>query len=310
MKGLYSMAHGRPVRNLENASRYRQGMIVYALFLALAAICFLSPSRADAACAAPGGGVAASSCDCQYWESMKARAWLEAQREITQNQNLIFKPDSVLEYVCFDSIEREKALRAGALFSDTNAWPAAVQKRGCLANGQCLDLALQDVTHRALLGYLQANFSHNYLGGRMAGGGAPSGLSIIGGGDYVCDAMIRVWEKSKCYGFAQEAPDGFLTFEEHRANDPRRYPTPCQPDPRWQPFLNTALVTPPWYVRGNPANQQIYNSVREKMLPGACSAPVPTGVQVQQQGNRSSGFGDAFCTNPGCTFNGTTCSTN
>ena len=39
-----------------------------------------------------------SPCDPDYYESLEARAWLEAQREITQNQNLIYKPDSALEY--------------------------------------------------------------------------------------------------------------------------------------------------------------------------------------------------------------------
>ncbi len=45
---------------------------------------------------------APSACDPDYYETLEARAWLEAQREITQNQNLITKPDSVLQYTCFD----------------------------------------------------------------------------------------------------------------------------------------------------------------------------------------------------------------
>src|SRR5437016_4882806 len=41
-------------------------------------------------------------CDPEYMDALEARAYLEAQREVAQNQNYILKPDSVLEYTCFD----------------------------------------------------------------------------------------------------------------------------------------------------------------------------------------------------------------
>ncbi len=62
---------------------------------------------------------AASPCDPNYYKSLEARAWLEAQREITQNQNLILKPDSVLEYTCFDKHLGVLAAQAPSLFSET-----------------------------------------------------------------------------------------------------------------------------------------------------------------------------------------------
>ncbi len=41
-------------------------------------------------------------CDPEFWEVLKDRAWQEGQREITQNNNLIARPDSVLQMTCFD----------------------------------------------------------------------------------------------------------------------------------------------------------------------------------------------------------------
>ena len=38
--------------------------------------------------------IAPQPCDPQFFRQMESRAWLEAEREIMQNQNLIFKPDS------------------------------------------------------------------------------------------------------------------------------------------------------------------------------------------------------------------------
>ena len=43
-----------------------------------------------------------SHCDPQIMDLLETRAWLTAQREIVSNQNLIYKPDSTLEYSCFD----------------------------------------------------------------------------------------------------------------------------------------------------------------------------------------------------------------
>ncbi|MGH1376416.1 MAG: hypothetical protein ACRBCK_08720 [Alphaproteobacteria bacterium] len=42
-------------------------------------------------------------CDPEFWDVLKDRAWEEGQREINMNQNLIARPDSVLAMTCFDS---------------------------------------------------------------------------------------------------------------------------------------------------------------------------------------------------------------
>ncbi len=43
-----------------------------------------------------------NTCSPDFWHVMNNRAWQEAQREITQNNNLIPRPDSVLSLSCFD----------------------------------------------------------------------------------------------------------------------------------------------------------------------------------------------------------------
>lgn len=65
-----------------------------------------------------------AACDPDYYKSLETRAWMEAQREITQNQNLIFKPDSVFEYTCFDRFMNELADHAKDMFSETGRWGA------------------------------------------------------------------------------------------------------------------------------------------------------------------------------------------
>ncbi len=48
-------------------------------------------------------GTERNTCNPDFMEVLKNRAWEEAQREITQNNNLIARPDSVLSMTCFDS---------------------------------------------------------------------------------------------------------------------------------------------------------------------------------------------------------------
>ncbi len=44
-----------------------------------------------------------NTCNPDFMEVLKNRAWMGAQRDITQNANIIPRPDSVLSLTCFDS---------------------------------------------------------------------------------------------------------------------------------------------------------------------------------------------------------------
>ncbi len=43
-----------------------------------------------------------NTCDPEFWDVMKDRAWMEAQRELTQNWNIVPRPDSVMVLGCFN----------------------------------------------------------------------------------------------------------------------------------------------------------------------------------------------------------------
>ncbi|MGH1403090.1 MAG: hypothetical protein ACRBDL_02495 [Alphaproteobacteria bacterium] len=74
-------------------------------------------------------------CDEEFLDVMEARAWEEAQREITQNANIIRRPDSVLSMSCFGDW-----LDHLADYSDSN-FPGDPDATGNLS-GVWLDLAL------------------------------------------------------------------------------------------------------------------------------------------------------------------------
>lgn len=61
-------------------------------------------------------------CDADFMNQIHARAFLEAQREEIINQVTIRKPDSVLEYTCFDQAVRDTAKYAGPIFSESERW--------------------------------------------------------------------------------------------------------------------------------------------------------------------------------------------
>jgi hypothetical protein len=271
-------------------------------------------------------------CDPQFMQAMSARAWLEAQREITQNQNLISKPDSVLEYSCFVGFLNRAAanFEIGGLnrqFSETDAWTTAG------FSDTSTDDALNNVVASALINYLEGNFPdpQPYLGGRIDMDPVRPGANPVNGGEYNCTVMAEVWEKARCQNFAADRPDldGFHDFFWYVNNDPRDLPHglgACTADAA----TRTALITK--YAENldeafnrkqdnfvipdgedNPPDATPYTiddvqSYFDLILPGACAnagAYIPTGVTIRRGG--AAGTPDGVCPNPGCSLVGGTC---
>ena len=92
-----------------------------------------------------------SPCDPQYMDALEGRAYLEAQREIMQNQNLIFKADSILSYVCFDAFAGHASSNVGDIFSNGN---------------QPMAGSMDSVVINSMTAYINNNFNHSLLGGR------------------------------------------------------------------------------------------------------------------------------------------------
>lgn len=304
-------------------------------FLTLLLFCFAILPTNMAIAAAPD--IAPQPCDARYWEQMSSRAWMEAQREIMQNQNLIFKPDSVLEYVCFDQFANIAAHQGGQIFTHTTYFGNEIIRRG---SNEAMEVAIMNVVTGALNQYVQRSFGHDFLGGRA------THMSIqdkdsqfrpptqpVG---YTCDVMKNVWQTAKCANYIDssifEGTDGFYPFKTLRAHnggqniagyddiqETRLFPSSlsCRsssvgargnsvqsfgPAGTWNQQIsqseNDGLY--PYQI----PLQQIFQEVGDKLEPGKCGQPaIKTGIMIYPSNGQP--YEDGICTNPGCIFNRT-----
>jgi hypothetical protein len=258
---------------------------------------------------------APSACDPEYMDALEARAWMEAQREISQNQNLIAKPDSVLEYTCFDQFAEVLAYNARFVLFSENGTPW-----GIIAPTD-MQGALSSLVGTALSSYIDANFEHGYIEERIPGGTATLGPNIGRTQTYVCTEMADVWDAAHCLNFIDEPNyDGFYTFDWYAGNDPRGRPvtgifacTPpaapgdfaqaeqaaynAQPDPY---RITNALIN---NINNGPYLEDLVQTFLNLLTPGACGAPIQTGITVQRVNFTPASYADAICSNPGCHYN-------
>ena len=248
--------------------------------------------------------IADTPCDSLYYESLSARAWLEAQREITQNQNLILKPDSVFEYTCFDGHLRELADHAAQMLSETSQY-------GQPLDTNSMDQALQNLVGTSLAAYVSNNFApHSLLAGHPAATGIDHTIQAIPGGNpaYSCDIMSRVWQAAKCINFVSNSEfDGFFTFEEYAdplSVDKRHLPTACTSiTANWNTNIATALTTGPW--SNDPVDTYFLLSEPQNCGGGTCPCtgdPIPTGVFVIRSGYQNNEYQEHVCLQPGCRY--------
>lgn len=234
----------------------------------LAAFTFIAPVKAYTTPSGSPPPIPDSACDSEYYDELEARAWLEAQREITQNQNLIFKPDSVLEYSCF--FEQIGDAVSGSTFSQP---------------GQ-INNSVNNVVINPATDYLNANFSHDFLGGRA------SGLSVDTSS---CNVMNLVWEAAKCMNFmANPAEDGFFSFETYAGSDDKRFlPTRCSAiSSRWNTNITEASAAP----------DDDIEMFLDLFAPTACADPIPTGVMISQPKRTPDLYEEHYCPSPGCYY--------
>jgi len=179
--------------------------------------------------------IAEQPCDTKFWDQMSSRAWLEAEREIMQNQNLIFKPDSVLDYTCFDQFAKIAAAQGGEIFVHTSYFGEKIIQRG---SAQSTDQGINGVVYLPLFSYKRSNFSANsnfspdnrssqfsgsFLGGRSQSLQAsntdhtPTAPTSSTSESYNCANMSAVWQAAKCANFIDndrfKLTDGFYPFE-------------------------------------------------------------------------------------------------
>ncbi len=295
-----------------------------------------SPS---AAAGTGGSKVAPQTCDPSYWKSMTAKAWMEAEREIIQNKNLIYKPDSVMEYVCFDNFMQHGAQHLGDIFTHTKYFGG----KEIIPRGK-QDISLEHTLKKAVTDsyktYIQSNFNHKFLGERAKHLGKYGAMADRSLGDasnmrsYECTVMSNIWNAAKCENFIDNKEfenDGFFPFDDIKdvngkvqakgyknIDDPRKFPAACGKPSNgagfatWETALPRAANTPTGsadsdllYKFKEPL-KKTYEEIRPKLEPGKCSGgastAISTGVTVITDASGKGGYADGVCPNPGCSF--------
>ncbi len=273
------------------------------------------------------------SCDSNFNDVMHARARIEAMREMEVAQALILKPDSVLEYSCFDDRLNELGVSMNMMFSGNiynrylfsippQQWDAdedsaiRIMPDGITApnTGQEILLpgpnppggplsghgyvALGQLVYNAMFEFLAMNFSHVYAGGTYSE--IPAGT--------MCNPMEVVWKFLKCQNFNQ---DLFINFDDIAGNDPRSLivnPTqmpPCANADRialWEALVAAAF--PQANAMGGVESVVTYLPLLDS---SQCSSvkPIMTGVKVYKTVNeKTETFDDGVCLPAGCTYDG------
>ena len=311
---------------------------VLALVLGTAAL-LIPPSLAFAQKIAP------QACDPGYWQSMKERAWLEAEREIMQNQNLIFKPDSVLEYSCFDKFLSHAGKTLGDIFVHTAYFGTEIISRG---QAESQNNAIKSAAYEAMKTFVTTNFSPTFLADRSTGTRikpSPNDHDMAmqppqsGGPLYGdCKIMAEVWKASKCMNFVDrkdytksdlQAPGTFANDSFHpfvkiekgpgskvreingyqQFEDMRTWARPCgnMKKEEWKQMYDWATNKDEKRYTFDSKVKKAYEEVRKMVEPGQCSTAIKTGVTIVLSGEGKKTQEDGFCTNPGCTYNGNKC---
>lgn len=243
-----------------------------------------------------------NSCDANFMNQIYAKAFLEAERETVIKNAIILKPDSVLEYSCFDHLAARVATHAGPLFSE-------------LLTPESLDEIINVLVLESLVKYGE-NFSHDFLGGAATDDNhifSPTTTGVQG----ACDYMNNIFYIAKCDDFALNAP--FMTFEQLLTTDPRLLPYSCPTPLRVSAeLIATANNQDRLYASFDPLETLLY--IMSPPFAGLCenATPIPTGVIVSYQENDQDLAGnpitveayssdkvccsDKVCSNPGCYF--------
>lgn len=225
---------------------------------------------------------AASGCDSAFMSKMQQRAWMEAQREVMNNEKAIWKPDSVLALSCFNG--------------QVNDMEISYSKDECAgASGACA--GSDDVTEEVTDGstdYLGASYTSNLGGGNTSIAQKPNASP----GD--CDSQDKLWEEAKCANV--DPVNSFPSFDDLSSTDNRTAPTACTNNPtgEWTTAKTDMAAVGLNMGAGKFDTVNLFLNVwapLSTLSGGSCFSGIPTGVKV----GGASGFEEVVCPNPGCT---------
>ncbi|MCB1652201.1 MAG: hypothetical protein KDI46_09120 [Alphaproteobacteria bacterium] len=276
------------------------------------------PNTPPAPNAAKSGSPA---CDADFMNQIYANAYTEAERNITYSEVLIRKPDSVLEYSCFDQGAAVVANSVAPLFGESTFWAPSVwpnPNAGNIVINVSLGAAHADNWINALVldslkkNYIDQNFAHTYYGGAAAVLDSEFSANVAGVGA-ACADIYNVHFLSKCDSFAPDAP--FMLFSDLAGMDPRIKPAACGAAHK----ITAALLE-------LKENKDVTYVAYDKIIPyldrmmtsdnNACdSDPIPTGLIVENVeytedinanpvivGGSDYKYKDKVCPNPACYF--------
>lgn len=270
-----------------------------------------------------------TACDPEYMDALKAKAWMEAQREVAHNKSFIYKPDSVMVYSCFDKM-------VGALFRETgkNSWLFSDNPTpwGNVENKDEKTIEnIKEIIEGSLDSYLGMGYKKTLNAPRH---GSSEYSPSISAGSYSCSKAKEIWDTYLMADFIVKGEDEFHTFKWYSGTDPRKNygldSTKNASDVKglagkdWDEHMSIAYNTDDGMFI--PADKAIDDTEYEeddivthldKILPpgigdpapGSCSEvdPIPTGIDIDRDGNGDTD-GDnegpeKVCPNPGCVYN-------
>ncbi|MBI4032030.1 MAG: hypothetical protein HY370_10175 [Proteobacteria bacterium] len=318
---VFAMAKDWKYGRLKKKAGLARRLVLYVLPFVL----FLSAGPAKAQ-------TADTACDPEYMDSLEAKAWLEAQREIAQNQNLILKPDSVFDYTCFLGMVNQ--LAAIPPFPDIGLFSEV----GCCGGPGLGPTSLNEALFRAV-GITVNNYISNagagsgmfegwYLANRVGNvrfDSRPFQAGFAEGYEYNCTEMQGVWTLAKCMNFFDQPDhDAFFDFQWYTKFDPRLELEPFGP---WSPSnmctgipfsglvgeaINVAFndmgnrytlpAENPWPSDLTPYLEDPVFTFFDLTLPvglaPGCAGPLPTGIMVNRVNIPA--YPDGICPNAGC----------
>ncbi|MDB2682978.1 hypothetical protein N9Z27_01855 [Alphaproteobacteria bacterium] len=270
-------------------------------------------------------------CDADFMNQIYAKSWLEAERSNVTAEILIRKPDSVLEYSCFNQMASIAATKIGPLFTEADDWDdKEVEidgeintedvdqppiKINTYMEDDRMDKAIEEVVLKSLKKYLENNFDHDFLGGFSQGKKFDtSGIDKISEDGYNCDYMNLVYFDAKCTNMNEDT--AFDTFKEMTGLDRRVWPKECGGDTDLEEFEETIKVAENEdfkYVAFDRVSDTYFDRMYDVQ---SCqdSTPVPTGITFEIEtfsvnsttGDVTAGEGqqveDKVCPKPGCYY--------
>ena len=242
--------------------------------VAALALGFMLPHPVNAATVGPG-------CDSAFMDSMKKKAWMEAQREIMIAQTVIAKPDSVFALGCFGSFSYTGSFVQGT------AYPYGTKATS----------------------FVSAAFPHSY------GGGHYSSVGTNTGNNSTCNVISRLWDAARKENLSVTTPM-LGTLQEIASYDRGAFPsaggttdygaagTPSSPlGIFYGAKVASKSVNAPFddmSLFGGVTLPQSQLGSQTPALPQNCAKGIPTGITFNVNGTDKP---EIICPNPGCVAN-------